>query len=361
MTRRSPHHRLGGLRVLAACLALACGGSSPPPADAPAPSGSKTADAGVVNVYSHRHYASDKQLFATFEEQTGIKVRVVKAAADQLIERLASEGASSPADLLITADVGRLWRADSQGLLQGVESDALEEAVPQHLRHPDGHWFALTKRARVIVYDTERVKPEELSTYEALTEPAWKGRVLVRSSANMYNQSLLASLVAHDGAEAARSWAEGIVTNLARPPKGSDRDQMKAVAAGVGDVAIVNTYYVGLMAHSEVAAERAVGERMGVFFPNQDDRGAHINVSGAGVTAHAPNRDNAVALLEFLVSDESQRVFAAANYEFPVKEGIAVGEPLSSWGAFKEDALPLSALGEHQATAVRVFDEAGWR
>lgn len=342
---------------------VACASEAPTPTtpsgDAqPAPAAK---DAGVVNVYSHRHYETDKKLFAQFEQETGISVRVVKAGADALIERLASEGASSPADLLITADAGRLVRADAKGLLQPVQSDVLTGAVPAHLRHPDGHWFGLTQRARVIVYDKERVQPSELSTYAALTEPAWKGRVLVRSSANMYNQSLLAAMIAHDGEAAAQSWAEGMVANMARPPKGSDRDQMKAVAAGVGDVAIVNTYYVGLLVNSEVPEERAVGERLGVFFPDQDGRGAHVNVSGAGVTRHAPNRDNAVKLLEFLVSDDSQSVYAKANYEFPVKQGVPAGPLLESWGDFKADALPLSELGAHQETAVRVFDAAGWR
>ena len=333
-------------------MLVACGGTGVEP---------EPTSAGVVNVYSHRHYAADKLLFERFEEKTGIQVRVVKSAADQLIERLASEGASSPADLLVTADVGRLWRADDAGLLQAVESDVLTTSIPEHLRDPEGHWFGLSQRARVIVYDRERVKPDELSTYEALTAPQWKGRVLVRSSANLYNQSLLASFIAHDGRESAKVWAEGIVANFARSPKGSDRDQMKAVAAGLGDVAIVNTYYVGLLLNSKVAEERAVGERMGVFFPNQEGRGAHVNISGAGVTAHAPNRGNAIALLEFLVSDEAQAVFASANYEFPVKPGIEVGEPLSAWGSFRSDTIPLSKVGAKQSEAVEVFDEAGWR
>lgn len=351
------------LPALGALLLSGCTGEAPPApaADAPEADAPAPAAAGVVNVYSHRHYDADKQLFAQFEAETGITVRVVKAGADALIERMVSEGASSPADLLITADAGRLVRADAKGLLQPVDSPTLTAAVPAHLRHPAGHWFGLTKRARVLVYDTERVKPDELSTYAALTEPQWKGRVLVRSSANMYNQSLLASMIAHDGEEAAKAWAEGLVANLARPPKGSDRDQMKAVAAGVGDVAIVNTYYVGLLLNSEVPEERAIGERMGVFFPDQGGRGAHVNVSGAGVTRHAPNRDNAVKLLEFLVSDEAQAVFARANYEYPVKEGVPVGDLLESWGTFQADDLPLSELGAHQEAAVRVFDAAGWR
>ncbi|MEM6929707.1 MAG: extracellular solute-binding protein, partial [Myxococcota bacterium] len=242
--------------VLAA-LTVACTG--PAVSEAPSPEAPAPVARGVVNLYSHRHYESDKQLYAAFEAQTGIQVRVVKAGADQLIERLASEGASSPADVLVTADAGRLVRADAKGLLQPVQSEVLNAAVPENLRHPEGHWFGLTQRARVIVYDKERTQPSDLSTYAALTEPTWKGKVLVRSSANMYNQSLLASIVAHEGEAGARRWAEGIVANMARSPKGSDRDQMKALVAGVGDVAIVNTYYVGLLMNSKVPEEREVG------------------------------------------------------------------------------------------------------
>lgn len=364
MTAFSRRRLAALLPALGGLLFAACSGAptSPDvPAEGAEPGSAPPASAGVVNVYSHRHYEADKTLFKEFEDETGITVRVVKAGADALLERLASEGESSPADLLITADAGRLVRADARALLQPIDSAVLSAAIPENLRHPEGHWFGLTQRARVLVYDKERVNPEDLSTYAALTEPQWKGRVLARSSANMYNQSLLASMIAHEGEEASRAWAAGVVANFARPPKGSDRDQMKAVAAGVGDVAIVNTYYVGLLVHSEVPEERALGERMGVFFPDQDGRGAHVNVSGAGVTRHAPNRDNAVELLEFLVSEKAQAVFAEANHEFPVREGVPVGPLLASWGDFKADALPLSKLGEHQEAAVRVFDAAGWR
>lgn len=361
MRTPSPITRLWMWFGLAMGLA-GCGTASTPAPTAPSTARTEAAaDAGVVNIYSHRHYASDKILFAEFEEQTGIDVRVVKAGADQLIERLASEGEASPADLLITADAGRLVRADTRGLLQPTSSAVLEAAVPENLRHKDGHWFGLTRRARVVVYAKDRVDPATLSTYAALTDPQWQGRILVRSSANMYNQSLLASIVAHDGEDGARAWAEGMVRNMARTPKGSDRDQMKAVAAGQGDLAIVNTYYLGLLLNAESPADRAVGEQLGVFFPDQDGRGTHINVSGAGVTRHAPNRENAVKLLEFLVSDHAQQVFADANYEYPVKAGVPAGELLESWGAFTADALPLQALGDHHETAVKVFDEAGWR
>lgn len=327
------------------------------------PTGSEQADRAdrVVRVYSHRHYEVDKQLYDQFEEQTGIAVEVVKANADELIERLATEGERTPADLLITADAGRLVRAQEAGLLRPTDSDALEQRIPAHLRAPDGSWFALTKRARVFTYDKTRTDPAKFSTYEALAEPDMNGDVLIRSSTNIYNQSLLASLIAHHGEERAEAWAESIVENMARTPRGNDRDQMKALAAGQGEVAVVNTYYVGLLVNSDVPAERSVGEKMGVFFPNQDGRGAHINISGAGVTKHAKRPENAVRLLEFLVSDEAQAAFAEANYEYPVVEGVEPSSLLAQWGDFEEDELALTKLGEHNDQAVQIFDRAGWR
>ncbi len=317
--------------------------------------------AAQVNVYSHRHYAADKQLFETFEKKTGIKVNVVKAKADELIKRLESEGENSPADILITADAARLHLAKSKGLLQSVDSAFLNATVPAKLRDRDGRWFALTKRARIIVYNKDTIDPGELSTYEALTEEKFRKKILIRKSSNVYNQSLLASIIANDGEEAARKWAEGMVRNFARTPRGNDRDQMKAVAAGFGDIAVVNTYYVGKLLNSRKINEVAVGKKMGVFFPNQEGRGTHINISGAGVVKHSPNKDNAVALLEFLLSQEAQRVFARANYEYPVNPEVAPSKLLQSWGAFKEDDLPLNKLGENNAEAVQIFNEAGWR
>ncbi|MEX0980001.1 MAG: Fe(3+) ABC transporter substrate-binding protein [Gemmatimonadota bacterium] len=318
-----------------------------------------------VNVYSHRHYVADQQLFAAFTEQTGIRVNVVSASADELITRLETEGANSPADVLITVDAGRLHRAKERGLLQPVRSDLLEANVPEALRDPEGHWYGMTLRGRIIAYARDRVSPDELSTYEALADPKWRGRVLVRSSENIYNVSLLASIIAASGEDAALRWAEGIVANLARAPQGGDTDQIKDVAAGVGDVAIVNTYYVGRLLNDEDPAARALAERVGIFFPNQGDgalgRGTHVNVSGAGVTPHAPNRDNAVRLLEFLTSDEAQELFARANFEYPVKEGVEWAPTLESWGDFRADTLNLSVLGELNNQAVILFDRARWR
>jgi iron(III) transport system substrate-binding protein len=315
----------------------------------------------VVNVYSHRHYDTDQALFDRFTEDTGIRVRVVSASADELIARLEREGSASPADLLITVDAGRLHRAKERGLLQPVSTGELEAAVPEELRDGEGFWYALTLRARVIAYARDRVDPSELSTYGALTDGVWRNRILVRSSENIYNVSHLASIIAAHGPEAAEDWARGIVANLARSPQGNDTDQIRDVAAGVGDVALVNTYYVGRLLHADDEASRELGRRVGVFFPNQSGRGAHVNVSGAGVTSHAPNRTNAIRLLEFLVSEEAQGAFAEANFEYPVRPGIPWASTLEEWGEFRPDPLRLERLGELNDEAVRIFDRAGWR
>lgn len=323
--------------------------------------GCRRTDGPVVNVYSHRHYDADQLLFDRFEESTGITVRVVTASADELITRLEREGDASPADVLITVDAGRLHRARELGLFQPASSPTLSELVPEHLRDPEGHWFGLTQRARILAYATDRVDPGELSTYEDLADPRWSGRLIVRSSENIYNVSLLASMIAANGAEEAEAWARGVVENLARPPQGNDTDQILDVAAGVGDVAIVNTYYVGRLLHDEDPAARELAQRVGVFFPNQEGRGAHVNVSGAGVTAHAPNPENAVRLLEFLVGDEAQRIFAETNFEYPVRDDVPWAPTLQEWGQFRADTLSLQRLGELNGEAVMIFDRAGWR
>lgn len=318
------------------------------------------AAADEVNLYSHRHYEEDERVFALFTERTGIAVNVVRAEADQLMERLRSEGAASPADLLVTVDAGRLHRAKTEGLLQPVESAELEELVPESMRDPEGHWFAFTARARVMIYAPDRVAADELSTYEALAARQWRGRLLTRSSGNIYNQSLLASMIAQHGEAAAEEWARAVRGNMARPPQGNDRDQIRAVAAGLADVAIANTYYLGLMQASDDAADREAASKVAVFFPNQDDRGAHINVSGAGVVRHAKNPEAAVKLLEFLASEEIQKRYASANFEYPLSLEVDGSEVLNGWGAFKADPLPLNRLGELNAEAVRIFDRVGW-
>ena len=317
--------------------------------------------AGEITLYTHRHYEADDKLFAEFTKESGIKVNVVKSGADQLMERLKQEGENSPADLLMTADAGRLHRAKGAGLLQPAASEILSKQVPASLRDPDGEWFGFTSRARVIVYSKDRVKPEDLSTYEDLADKKWRGRILARSSSNIYNQSLLASIVAAHGEKEALAWARAVRGNMARAPQGSDRDQMRGVAAGLADIAIVNTYYVGLLKNSADPKDREVAEKIGVFFPNQEDRGTHINVSGAGVVKTSKNKADAVKLLEFLASAKAQSSFPNTTYEYPVVEGVAWSDLLKSWGEFKADSLNLAKLGEQNKTAVKIFGKADWQ
>jgi iron(III) transport system substrate-binding protein len=314
-----------------------------------------------VNVYTHRHYKADQELFAQFEKETGITVNVVNAKADELMQKMSLEGAQSPADVLITVDAGRLVRAKNKGLLQSASSVFLNKTIPSHLKDADNHWFALTKRARVIVYNPEKVKAKELSSYEALTNKKWKNKILIRSSDNIYNQSLLASIIANNGEEKASEWTKGIVANMARSPKGNDRDQVKAVIAGEGDIAIVNTYYIGKLLNSKNPDEVLAGKGIKMFFPNQNDRGTHINVSGAGVAKYAPNKENAIKFIEFLASKKSQEVFAKANYEYPVNREVVSSDLLKSWGEFKEDTLSLTKLGENNKKAVIIFDQSSWK
>ena len=316
---------------------------------------------GEVNVYSARKEQLIKPLFDKFTAATGIKVNLVTGKDDALLERLKLEGENTPADLLMTADAGRLYRAVEMELTQPVESETLKKDIPENLRDPANQWFGLTSRARPIFYVKDKVKPEELSTYEDLADPKWKGRICVRSSDNIYNQSMLGSMIAVNGAEKAQAWADGLVKNFARPPEGGDRDQIKAAAAGQCDIAISNTYYYGQMLTGEEAEDKAAAEKMAIFWPNQSDRGTHINISGAAVTKTAKNKDNAVKLMEFLVNDESQQWYAEANQEYPVKAGIAPSAMLKGWGEFKADSLNLSELGKHNAEAVKIMDKAGWK
>jgi iron(III) transport system substrate-binding protein len=318
----------------------------------------------VVNLYSSRHYDTDDQLYDGFREATGIRVNVVEAEADQLIERIKSEGANSPADILMTVDAGRLWRAEQEDMFQPVTSSVLSEAIPENLRHPDGLWFGLTKRARVLVYNKDTVNPSELSTYEDLADPKWRGRILVRSSTNIYNQSLVGSMIAAHGAEETETWARGLAANFARDPEGGDTDQIKAAAAGLGDIAISNTYYLARLAKSDKAEEQAIAEQMGVFFPNQDGpngRGTHVNISGAGVVKTAPNAEAAVKFLEYLASPEAQRIFAESNNEYPVVEGVAIDSVVAGFGEFKADPLSADVFGRNNPEALRITDRAGWK
>ena len=313
-----------------------------------------------INVYSHRHYDSDKILFKKFTDQTGIKVNVIKGSADQLIERLISEGENSPADVLLTVDAGRLHRAKMAGILQPVKSRVLNDNVPSSMRDPDRQWFGLTVRARVIVYSKDRVKPSQLSTYEDLAKAKWRGKIAVRSSSNIYNQSLMASFIEANGTREALSWAKSVRKNMARAPRGSDRDQARAVAAGLADIAIMNTYYLGILANSSNPKDRDVFKKVSVFFPNQNGRGTHINISGGGITKSSKNKKDAIKFLEFLTSSESQKIFGNVNYEYPIKIETNQSDLLKSWGSFKPDKVNLSILGIKNSEAVKLFDKAGW-
>ncbi len=317
-------------------------------------------DKETVNVYTHRHYDVDKELFNQFAEKTGISVNVINASADELIQRMETEGENSPADLLITVDAGRLNLAQRKGLLQPVTSEYLTATVPAQYRQPEGYWYGITVRARIIAYSKERVKPDEISDYEDLADPKWKGRVLVRSSDNVYNQSLLASIIAANGEESSANWAKGVVANLARAPKGSDRDQVKAIAGGEGDLTLVNTYYIGQLLTSDNEEERKAGEAVAILFPNQGNRGTHVNVSGVGVATYAKNKENAIKLAEFLVGEEAQRKLADANYEYPVNPVVKAAELPEQWGTFRKDSINLSLLGAYNEQAIKTFDLAGW-
>jgi len=285
----------------------------------------------------------------------------VTGKEEALLQRLQSEGANTPADVLLTTDAGRLSAARKAGVLQAVKSDFLTAHVPASYRDPEGYWYGLSVRARPIIYARDRIRPADLSTYENLADPKWKGRICVRSSDSVYNQSLVAGLISHQGEARTEAWARGLVANFARPPAGGDRDQIKAVAAGECDVTLANTYYLGSMVSSSDEAEKQAAAKVAVFWPDAKTTGVHVNVSGAGITAHARNRDNAVRLLEFLAGDSAQRWYAETNNEYPVNPAISPSATLKAWGEFKADTLNVAKLGELNATAVQVMDRAGWK
>lgn len=315
----------------------------------------------VVNLYSSRHYDTDEALYDNFTKATGIKINRLEAGEDQLLQRMKAEGDKSPADVLITVDAGRLWRAQENGLLQPLKNAALEKAIPAHLRESDGHWFGFSKRARIFVVNKDKVKAGELTRYEDLADPKWKGRLLIRSSTNVYNQSLVGSMIATLGEPATETWAKHVVQNFARAPKGGDTDQIKAVAAGEGDVALSNTYYFARLLNSTKAEDRAVVANLAVIFPNQGDRGTHINISGAGVAKYAPNKANAIKFLEYLASAEAQGYFAKGNYEFPVIANVGLHPVIASWAEFKEDQINAAVFGRNNEAALKLMDRAGWK
>ena len=318
--------------------------------------------AAEVNIYSARKENLIKPLLDQFSAETGIKINLITASADKLLTRMVNEGRNTPADILITVDAGRLYRAMQADIFQPVESRKIEQIVPAHLRHPDNYWIGLSQRARVIFYAPERVNPDQLSSYENLADEQWKKRICIRGSGNIYNQSLMASLIAANGQQVAQQWAQSLVDNMARPPKGGDRDQLKAAAAGQCDIAIANTYYYGKMLENKKdMAQYEAAKKMALFWPNQEGRGAHVNVSGAGISKYSRNREDAIRLLEFLVSPEAQDWYARVNYEYPVNAEVKPSGLLESWGSFKADTLNLSRLGELNAEAVKIMDRAGWK
>lgn len=321
----------------------------------------QTYAAEEVNIYSARKEALIKPLLDRFSDKYQIQVNLVTGKGDALLTRMQAEGKNSPADLLITTDVGRLHRAKEAGVLQAFSTPALLESVPAAYRDSENLWYGLSLRSRVIVYAPERVDATLLSSYENLADEQWKGRICIRSSSNIYNQSLVAGMIAHHGLQETETWLKAFVRNFARSPQGGDRDQIRAVASGQCDLAIVNTYYLGAMLNSDDEDERELAQQVRLFWPNQESYGTHMNVSGVGLSKYAPNKSNAIKLVEFLVSDDAQYWYAQTNHEYPVKSGVAVSDTLEEWGEYKADTLAVEKLGELNAAALMAMDRAGWK
>jgi iron(III) transport system substrate-binding protein len=323
---------------------------------------SHAAEEPVLNLYSARHYQTDEALYDNFTKATGIKINRIEAGDEQLLERIKSEGANSPADVLMIVDASRLWSAQQQGLFQPVKSTALAERIPASMRDPDGNWFGFSSRARVIIYDKASVKPADVATYEALADPRNKGKICTRAGSHPYNLSLVAALISHNGEAKTEEWAKAVVANMARTPRGGDTDQIKGVAAGECAIALSNTYYYVRLLRSAKPDEKEWAAKTGVVWPDQASYGTHINISGAGVLKHAPHRENAIKFLEYLASDPAQAYFANGNNEWPaVKGAVAKNAELESLGTFKADSLPIATLGKNTPAAQRVLDRAGWK
>jgi iron(III) transport system substrate-binding protein len=316
-----------------------------------------------LNVYTHRFYDADQELIKRFEEKTGIKVNVKKDKADKLIALLQTEGNKSKADVLVTVDAGRLGYAKELDILQALNSEKLPESIDKKFIDNDNKWVALTQRARVIVFDKDKVNPEKdgLHSFEDLTNPKWKGQINIRSANNIYNQSLVASMIERLGPEKALTWAQGVVANMAREPKGNDRDQVKQVALGKGNLAVVNTYYLGKLLNSKNNLEVEAGKKVKVLFTDQNGQGAHVNISGIGITKHAPNKENAQKFIEFLLSEEAQELYAKSNYEYPVNQNVKPSELLQSWGEFNSENIDFAILAKRNAEAIALMEKAGWK
>ena len=316
----------------------------------------------TLNIYSARHYQTDEAMYANFTKQTGIKINRLEAGEDALIERIRNEGERSPADVLVTVDAGRLWRAEQLGFFQPVKSAVLDARIPASYREPNGLWYGFSLRARLIAYNKGKLKGADVPTYESLADPKWKGRICMRSSTNIYNLSLMGAMLDHLGEQKAQAWAQGVRDNLARDPKGGDADQIKSVAAGECDLTVTNQYYYARMLRSTKPDEREAAERVGVVFPNQASWGTHVNISGAGVMKHAPNREAAVKFLDYLASDDAQRYFAEGNNEWPVVANVKIDNPvLKMLGNFKQDSLNVAVLGRNQPESQKIYDRVAWK
>ncbi|MFN9489433.1 MAG: Fe(3+) ABC transporter substrate-binding protein [Betaproteobacteria bacterium] len=325
-------------------------------------SGPVLAQEKVLNLYSSRHYQTDEALYANFTKATGIKLNRIEAGEDPLIERLRNEGSASPADVLVTVDAGRLWRAEQMGLFQPIESKVLASRLPENMRNPNNQWFGFSARARVLVYNKSLLKAGEVLNYEDLADPKLKGKVCSRSGGHIYNLSLMSALIEHWGEAKAEAWAKGVVANLARTPRGGDADQIRAVSAGECAVAISNDYYYARLMRSDNPDDRKVVDATALVYPNQKSFGTHMNVSGAGVIKTSKNRDAAVRYLEYLASDAAQSYFADGNNERPVARGVQINnKALASLGNFKQDTLNISVLGRNQPLAQKIFDRVGFR
>ena len=319
------------------------------------------ADTGEVNLYSARKEALIKPLLDKFTEQTGIQVNVISSKADALLKRIQSEGINSPADVLLTTDAGRLHRAKKANIFSPISSKILDDRIPQQYRDSDSTWFGLSVRLRPI-FITEKIDPKQITSYEDLTKPEFKGQICIRSSSNIYNQSLIASMIEANGDEATLTWAKGLVNNLARKPQGGDRDQIRAAAVGQCSIAIANTYYAAqMLAGPEESDDYQAAKKLNIIWPNQSDRGTHANISGAGVINSAPNKENAIKLIEFLTSDSAQEIYANVNYEYPINSKIKTNDILSGWGEFKADSINLDTLGKNNPQAIKLMDKANWK
>ena len=315
----------------------------------------------VVNIYSSRHYDTDLQLYENFTEETGIEVNLIEGSSDELIERINNEGVNSPADVIITVDAGRLWRAKEAGVMQSFESDYLEEKIDDEMRDPEGYWVGLSKRVRGIVYNIEAVDTTNLEGYWELADDEWEGRICIRSSNNIYNQSLVASLIESYGEEETEEWATNFVNNFARSPQGGDTDQIRAVAAGLCDVAVVNHYYLARLMQSDTEEDQEIASQVSMYFPPEEYGGTHINISGAGLAANSPNEENAIRFIEYLATEEAQQFYAIANNEFPVLDGMELPDVLEQFGDFDSDGVNVAMYGINNPVAIRVMDRAGWR